>query len=121
MSFGWWLYLFSISSTRPSTFEVTQTIQLLNELSIFQLVRVVIDPVDEQSTDLNVNIYLTPNKKYDFSGGKLKYDESEIKDIWKSNYKIKQGDKEQMFYHSKDFGNQVIKMLPNIKKNKDFI
>lgn len=61
------------------------------------------------------------NKKYDFSGGKLKYDESEIKDIWKSNYKIKQGDKEQMFYHSKDFGNQVIKMLPNIKKNKDFI
>ena len=26
-----------------------------------------------------------------------------------------------MFYHSKDFGNQVIKMLPNIKKNKDFI
>ena len=61
------------------------------------------------------------NKKYDFSGGKLKYDTSEIKDIWKSNYKIKQGDKEQMFYHSKDFGNQVIKMLPNIKKNKDFI
>ena len=61
------------------------------------------------------------NKKYDFSGGKLKYDPSEIKDIWKSNYKIKQGDKEQMFYHSKDFGNQVIKMLPNIKKNKDFI
>ena len=61
------------------------------------------------------------NKKYDFSGGKLKYDPSEIKDIWKSNYKIKQGDKEQMFYHSKDFGNQVIKMLPSIKKNKDFI
>ena len=61
------------------------------------------------------------NKKYDFSGGKLKYDPSEIKDIWKSNYKIKQGDKEQMFYNSKDFGNQVIKMLPNIKKNKDFI
>ena len=61
------------------------------------------------------------NKKYDFSGGKLKYDTSEIKDIWKSNYKIKQGDKEQMFYHSKDFGNQVIKMLPNIKKNKDVI
>ena len=26
------------------------------------------------------------NKKYDFSGGKLKYDTSEIKDIWKSNY-----------------------------------
>ena len=61
------------------------------------------------------------NKKYDFSGGKLKYDPSEIKDIWKSNYKIKQGDKEQMFYHSKDFGNQVMKMLPSIKKNKDFI
>ena len=61
------------------------------------------------------------NKKYDFNGGKLKYDPSEIKDTWKSNYKIKQGDKEQMFYHSKDFGNQVIKMLPNIKKNKDFI
>lgn len=61
------------------------------------------------------------NKKYDFSGGKLKYEPSEIKDIWKSNYKIKQEDKEQMFYHSKDFGNQVKKMLPSIKNNKDFI
>ena len=61
------------------------------------------------------------NKVYEFNGGKLKYDPSEIKDTWKSNYKIKQGDKEQIFYHSKDFGNQIIKTLPNIKKNKDFI
>lgn len=61
------------------------------------------------------------NKKYEFSGGKLKYDPSEIKDIWKSNYKVKQGDKEQVFYHCKDFGNQIIKMLPSIKKNKDFL
>lgn len=61
------------------------------------------------------------NKKYDFSGGKLKYDVSDIKDLWRSNFKIKQGDKEQVFYHSKDFGNQVIKMLPNMKKNKECI
>ena len=61
------------------------------------------------------------NKKYEFNGGNLKYDPSEIKDLWKAKFNIKQGDKEHIFYHSKDFGNQIIKMLPNIKKNKDFI
>lgn len=47
--------------------DYSQTIQLLNELEIFQLVRVVIEPTFENSTELNINIFLTPNKKYDFS------------------------------------------------------
>lgn len=61
------------------------------------------------------------NKKYQFNGGKLKYDETEIKDLWKSRYVLKQGDKEQIFYHGMDFIGAITKLLPNIKKGKDKI
>ena len=59
------------------------------------------------------------NKTYDFNGGKLKYDESEIKDLYKSTYKLIKGKDEQVFYHSKDFVNTLIKLIPNIEKNKN--
>ena len=59
------------------------------------------------------------NKIYDFNGGKLKYDESEIKDLWKSTYKLKKGETEQIFYHGKDFVNTLIKLMPNIEKLKN--
>lgn len=61
------------------------------------------------------------NKTYSFSGGKLKYKEDEIKDLWKSKFVIKQGDKEQIFYHSKDFVECLKKMIPSIEKGKDKI
>lgn len=56
------------------------------------------------------------NKKYQFNGGKLKYDETEIKDLWKSRYILKIGDKEQTYYHGLDFISAITKLLPNIKK-----
>ena len=59
------------------------------------------------------------NKTYDFNGGKLKYAESEIKDLYKSTYKLIKGKDEQVFYHSKDFVNTLIKLIPNIEKNKN--
>ena len=59
------------------------------------------------------------NKTYEFNGGKLKYDTSEIKDLWKSTFKLKKGETEQVFYHSKDFVNALIKTLPNIEKQKN--
>lgn len=61
------------------------------------------------------------NKTYSFSGGKLKYKEDEIKDLWKSKFVVKQGDKEQIFYHSKDFVECLKKMIPSIEKGKDKI
>ena len=59
------------------------------------------------------------NKIYDFNGGKLKYDESEIKDLWKSTYKLKKGETEQVFYHGKDLVTTLIKLIPNIEKLKN--
>ena len=59
------------------------------------------------------------NKTYEFNGGKLKYAESEIKDLYKSTYKLIKGKDEQVFYHSKDFVNTLIKLIPNIEKNKN--
>ena len=59
------------------------------------------------------------NKTYDFNGGKLKYAESEIKDLYKSTYKLIKGKDEQVFYHSRDFVNTLIKLIPNIEKNKN--
>lgn len=59
------------------------------------------------------------NKIYDFNGGKLKYEENEIKDLWKSTYKLKKGETEQVFYHGKDFVNTLIKLIPTIEKSKN--
>lgn len=59
------------------------------------------------------------NKVYDFNGGKLKYAESEIKDLYKSTYKLIKGKDEQVFYHGRDFVNTLIKLIPNIEKNKN--
>ncbi len=59
------------------------------------------------------------NKTYDFNGGKLKYAESEIKDLYKSTYKLIKGNDEQTFYHGRDFVNKLIKLIPNIEKNKN--
>lgn len=59
------------------------------------------------------------NKTYDFNGGKLKYQESEIKDLYKSTYKLIKGKDEQVFYHVRDFVNKLIKLIPNIEKNKN--
>lgn len=44
-----------------------QTLQLLNELELFQFVRILVEPAYENSTLLDVKIILSPNKKYDFS------------------------------------------------------
>lgn len=59
------------------------------------------------------------NKSYDFNGGKLKYKESEIKDLYKSTYKLIKGKDEQTFYHGRDFVNKLIKLIPSIEKNKN--
>ncbi len=43
-----------------------QTLKLLNDLEIFQLVRISVEPSYEGSTGLNTRIILSANKKYDF-------------------------------------------------------
>lgn len=54
-----------------------QTLKLLSELEIFQLVRIGVEPTKDNSTLLNTTIVLIANKKYDFgtnievSGGDL--------------------------------------------------
>src|SRR5690606_19656926 len=44
----------------------SQTLKLLNELEIFQLVRIGVEPLFDESTRLKTQIILSANKKYDF-------------------------------------------------------
>lgn len=61
------------------------------------------------------------NKTYEYSGGELKYEVEDILDIYKSRYTVKDGEKESIYYHSKEFVNLLEKNISKIKKNKDIL